>query len=282
MNDPFALQRDSPIRCGDSDPRLGTSSLQIFAGEDFHGKIYTEVDKYYLTYFLATERKRFQQEQMRNWSIEQQKIKRDSKKSEDEANNYYQTLRKMEDDRWNEVDRLYNEAKYAQNKAQSKYNLNLALCRAKNKVEEKAKDETDKITEIMNNVNGDLLTENPAQAISYGPRKVIPDRWKGLQYEQRASIKYDLLNQIQEKQLAYDEKDNYDKSWAAVTLRNVSEGLLRERENERLEVEEKRKLAEENWQLAKEQNSRREFLDQCVYKNPIGPEYFKNFNTTTR
>ncbi|CAD5115286.1 DgyrCDS4279 [Dimorphilus gyrociliatus] len=266
LNDPLALQRQLPIRCGDTDPRLGPSSLQVFGGEDLRAK----------------ERKRLQQDQMRNWSLEQQNLKRDSKQIEEEANTYYQNLRKMEDYRWTELNRLLDEAKYANNKAQSEYNMNLAICRAKNKMEEKTRDETDKMTEIMNNLNGDLLTENPAQAISYGPRKVIPDRWKGLQDEQRASIKYDLIEQMRKKQLETGELKEIDKAWEAVTLKNMNDGLLKERENERLEAEMKRKLAEENLSLAKEQSQRNEYLEHCVYTNPIGNEYFSNFNTTTR
>jgi len=55
LSDPKALQREAPTRMGDDDPRLGLSSLQIFAGEDLK----------------KAERVKAQQAQQRNW-IEQQ------------------------------------------------------------------------------------------------------------------------------------------------------------------------------------------------------------------
>ena len=34
LNDPLSLKKDKPARIGDSDPRCGVSSLQMFGGED--------------------------------------------------------------------------------------------------------------------------------------------------------------------------------------------------------------------------------------------------------
>ncbi|XP_050569146.1 RIB43A-like with coiled-coils protein 2 isoform X4 [Cygnus atratus] len=57
LSDPQALKKDRPARLSDSDPRCTVSSLQKFMGED-------------LNYSL---RMKFQKEQLREWSLQQQR-----------------------------------------------------------------------------------------------------------------------------------------------------------------------------------------------------------------
>ena len=50
--------------------------------------------------------------------------------------------------------------------------------------------EDDNLTEIANHVYGDVLTENPDVARSaFGPHRVVPDRWKGMNQDQLEVIK---------------------------------------------------------------------------------------------
>lgn len=57
LSDPQALKKDRPARLSDSDPRCTVSGLQKFMGED-------------LNYSL---RMKFQKEQLREWSLQQQR-----------------------------------------------------------------------------------------------------------------------------------------------------------------------------------------------------------------
>ena len=58
LQDPDSLKKDKPARVNDEDPRCGPASLQKFEGEDLNS--------------LA--RQRFQQEQLREWSLQQVRI----------------------------------------------------------------------------------------------------------------------------------------------------------------------------------------------------------------
>lgn len=46
-------------------------------------------------------------------------------------------------------------------------------------------EQDDNLTEMANNVHGDMLSENPDVAQSaFGSHRVIPDRWKGMSPQQ--------------------------------------------------------------------------------------------------
>lgn len=57
LNDPHALKKDRPARVSDDDPRCTASGLQKFLGEDLN----------------YNQRMKFQKEQLREWSLQQQK-----------------------------------------------------------------------------------------------------------------------------------------------------------------------------------------------------------------
>jgi regulator of replication initiation timing len=63
------------------------------------------------------------------------------------------------------------------------------------------------------------------------------------------------------------------------TQRTIS---LMDREEARKQRELIKSLAEENRQLAVEQKKRKEFLENVVYKNTPAPEFYDQFNKSTR
>lgn len=68
------------------------------------------------------------------------------------------------------------------------------------KTREKKQEQEDDLAEISNLLRGDLLSENPQQAASsFGPHRVVPDRWKGMTREQLEQIRLVQKQQIQEK-----------------------------------------------------------------------------------
>ena len=64
------------------------------------------------------------------------------------------------------------------------------------------REEDDNLTEMANNVHGDMLSENPAVAASaFGSHRVIPDRWKGMSVEQVQEVLDTREKQRQEKEV---------------------------------------------------------------------------------
>lgn len=85
-----------------------------------------------------------------------------------------------------------------------RYNEALAEERAEAERAQRRCEEDANAREILNCINSDLLTENPAQAVSaFGPHRVCPDRYKGFSPEQLAEIRQKQCIQIQEKAVRY-------------------------------------------------------------------------------
>ena len=57
---------------------------------------------------------------------------------------------------------------------------------------------------MANMVSSDLLSENPDQAISqFGPHRVVPDRWKGMNQDQLRRIREEQQNQLEDKKVNF-------------------------------------------------------------------------------
>jgi hypothetical protein len=58
---------------------------------------------------------------------------------------------------------------------------------------------------MANLVSSDLLSENPDQAISqFGPHRVVPDRWKGMNQDQLRRIREEQQRQAEDKKVNFD------------------------------------------------------------------------------
>lgn len=66
----------------------------------------------------------------------------------------------------------------------------------------KRQEEYDNYAELANMISCDLLTENPDQANSqFGPHRVVPDRWKGMNEDQLRRIREEQQQQMEEKKV---------------------------------------------------------------------------------
>lgn len=267
LYDPDYLKKDKPARVSDDDPRCGISSIQKFEGEDLNSKA----------------RNKYQQEQLREWSLEQQREKDQAKRNQAQADRLYELKMRELDQRSMDLQKAEEACRRAINEATTDYNNALARERAEKERLHKQQELDDNMTEIANHVFGDILTENPAVAQSaFGPHRVIPDRWKGMSPSQLEEIRRQQEQQRLEKERLEQEKTLRDIEHDRQRLANARAGMLLEREQERKREELNRRMADENRRLAQEQRSHQEFLDKEVYTNPPNASYFMQFNTSTR
>lgn len=70
--------------------------------------------------------------------------------------------------------------------------------------------------------------------------------------------------------------------WDQFTSNQTRTVLLKEREESRKMKAINREIQEENLRLAAEQKNRNKYFDKVVYTNRPTPDYFSQFNTTTR
>ncbi|KAK3608307.1 hypothetical protein CHS0354_030757 [Potamilus streckersoni] len=267
LYDPDYLKKDKPARISDDDPRCTISGLQKFEGEDLNSKA----------------RRKYQQEQLREWSLEQSKEREQAMNNQYKADRLYELKMKELDQRAMELQQAEEECRRAINMATADYNNALANEREHKERLAKQQELDDNMTEIANHIFGDVLTENPAVAQSaFGPHRVIVDRWKGMSPQQLEQIKAEQERQRKEKERLRQEEELRNKEWDRQRVANARAGMLLEREMARKKAELNRQQIDENRRLAQEQRAHQEFLDKEVYTNPPTAAYFMQFNTSTR
>lgn len=267
LNDPEGKKKDKPARVSDDDPRCGISGAQKFDGEDLNSKA----------------RKKLMQEQMREWTRRQANEKRTQSARQKEADKLHDLARREADERAMALAKAEEDCRRAINNAMKDYNKSLADEQAEKARLSKEQELDDNFTEMANQVNGDMLTENPDVAESaFGPHRVITDRWKGMSPEQLEEIRRIQELQRQEKKRMKEDEEERDKEWEKQRLYDARCGMLMEREANRVVKGLEKEQVASNVRLGNEQKSNQEYMDNEVYTNRPTAAYFQQWNTTSR
>ncbi|NXB32910.1 RIBC2 protein, partial [Eulacestoma nigropectus] len=267
LNDPQALKKDRPARVSDSDPRCTISGMQKFMGEDLN----------------YDQRMKFQKEQLREWSLQQQKDWKNALADQKLADDLYDKFRIELDRKIMEEQRKEEESRRVVCTATKDFNkIQVAELDHKNELEkaQKIKDDMDEITFLL---RGDLLSENPDQAIGpLGKHHVLVDRWKGMNQEQLMAIRQFQKEQALEKLRVTEQERQRDAEWDRQRLQNARAQLLWERQQQRQNRVQRRDLDFVNAELSQEQKAKNIFLKEEEYSNIPTEEFYAQFNTTTR
>ncbi|XP_045691092.1 RIB43A-like with coiled-coils protein 2 [Phyllostomus hastatus] len=266
LSDPRALRKDLPARQSDSDLQNTISGMQRFLGEDLNFR----------------ERRRFQQEQNREWALQQRRERAEARAGQQCAEDLYRQTRLQWDETAKHMQDLGTATRRAVCVAVKEFNKNQATESAERKILEKSQEHEDNLAEISNLLHGDLLSENPQQAASsFGAHRVVPDRWKGMSREQLGQIRLTQKQQVQEKLRLQEEEFQRDRGWDRQRVQNARTALLLERQQRRQQRDLRRALDRSNLSLAEEQLSQKKYMKE-VYTNQPTEDYFTQFSTGSR
>ncbi|XP_063251359.1 RIB43A-like with coiled-coils protein 2 isoform X1 [Prinia subflava] len=267
LNDPQALKKDRPARVSDDDPRCTISGMQKFMGEDLN----------------HDQRMKFQKEQIREWSLQQQKDWKNALADQKLADDLYDKVRIELDRKIMEEQRKEEESRRNVCAATKTFNrIQAAEVDHKNELEkaQKMKDDMDEITCLL---RGDFLSENPDQAIGpWSKHPVLVDRWKGMNQEQLMAIRQFQKEQVLEKQRAREQERRRDAEWDRQRLQAARAQLLCERHRQRQNRLQRQDLDVRNAELSQEQRAKNDYLKEEEYSNIPTEEFYAQFNTTTR
>ncbi|XP_029425027.1 RIB43A-like with coiled-coils protein 2 isoform X1 [Nannospalax galili] len=265
LSDPMALKKDLPARLSDNDVRNTISGMQKFMGEDLNFE----------------ERRRVQKEQNREWSLQQQREWERARAEHRLAEDLHTQARLQFDETARHLQKLDRSTRKAVCAAVGEFNKKQAAESAERKRQERQQEQADNLAEICSLLCGDLLSENRQQAASsFGPHRVVPDRWKGMNQEQLEEIRFTQKQQIQEK-LLQEEEHQRNLYWDRCRIQKDHSSLLHERQQQRLQRDLRRALDCSNLSLAREQHSRKKQMDEASTSQP-NEDYFSQFNTRSR
>ncbi|KAJ8791802.1 hypothetical protein J1605_020524 [Eschrichtius robustus] len=219
------------------------------------------------------------------WDVQvcDQKIKEATEKARQETfEDLYLKTRLQFDETAKHLQNLESTTRKAVCAAVKEFNKKQALESAEKKIQEKKQDQEDSLAEISHLLHGDLLSENPQQAASsFGPHRVVPDRWKGMSREQLEFIRLAQKQQVQEKLRLQEEERQRDMHWDRQRVQRARAALLCERQQQCQRHDLRRALDCSNLSLAKEQLSQKKYMKEICTNHPT-EDYFSQFNTRSR
>ncbi|NXE89625.1 RIBC2 protein, partial [Menura novaehollandiae] len=267
LNDPQALKKDRPARVSDTDPRCTISGMQKFMGEDLN----------------YNQRMKFQKEQLREWSLQQQKDWKNALADQKLAEDLHDKFRVALDRKIMEQQRKEEESRRTVCTAVKTFNrIQAAELDHQKELEkvQKIKDDMDEITSLL---RGDFLSENPDQAIGpLGKHHVLVDRWKGMNQEQLMAIREFQKEQALENLRVKEQERRRDAEWDRQRVQAARAQLLWERQQQRQDRLQRRELDVMNAELCQEQKAKNIYLKEEEYSNIPTEQYYAQFNTTTR
>ncbi|XP_008588128.1 PREDICTED: LOW QUALITY PROTEIN: RIB43A-like with coiled-coils protein 2 [Galeopterus variegatus] len=256
----LVLKKDLPARQSDNDIQNTISGMQKFMGEDlnFHERVLCTCGKALLAGTLGL--------------IESCLLSED----------FHTETRLQFDETARHLQKLESATRKPVCAAVKEFNKNQAMEAAEKKKRERKQEQEDNLAEISNLLHGDLLSENPQQAASsFGPHRVVPNRWKGMTQEQLEQIRLVQKQQVQEKLRLQEEERQRDMDCDQRRVQSAHATLLFEWQQQCWQRDLSRALDSSNLSLDKEQQLQKKYMNE-VYANQPTEEYFTQINTRSQ
>ncbi|XP_018581734.2 RIB43A-like with coiled-coils protein 2 [Scleropages formosus] len=225
----------------------------------------------------CSERHLKQQEQLREWFLQQQCEKKAAKQQQKQAEQEYDQNRITLDHRAVELQKIEEEHRRAVATATKNFNQAKASEMAEKREQDRLKEEEENYAEILNHLQGALLSESTA-----GVPNVPVCSYKGMSAEQLKHIRDCQQQQVEDKRRAQLEQHQQELQEDTMRMAAARTALLLERQQVRLNRQLRRTLDRTNTQLAEAQNAQRKYLEKEVYTSIPDDCYFTQFNTTSR
>uniref|UniRef100_A0A8C2HSG2 RIB43A domain with coiled-coils 2 n=1 Tax=Cyprinus carpio TaxID=7962 RepID=A0A8C2HSG2_CYPCA len=228
------------------------------------------------------DRLRKQQEQLRAWTLQQQdQLERAKQELQQEMHQYDQSRLAL-DNRALELQKMEEQSKRAAAITTKDFNLALAAEITHRHLQEHHEEVENNQMDILNQLNGDLLMENPEQNISVlGLSRLRRDYYKGMSPKERQQCTQYQLQQAEDRKRAIMEQGEKERQEHHERMTSARAALLLERQQARINKELRRAMDNTNAQLAQAHDAQNKHL-QDVYTNIPDERYFTQFNTSSR
>ena len=269
INDPLANRTSAPIRTGDVDERLGVSSLQVFEGEDL----------------LSGERTKQQRQQMAEWTDVIREHKRSEADRHAHETRLWELRQKEQTQRASEMEHAHTSAYKQSVHAVGHYNLTESDRVAAERAAARAREEEDKIADLMATVNSPLLKEEFSSHVpnnNLTKRRIVVDRYKGMTPEELEQIRSTQLAQMEEARQRRASDSYSSTAHDDVALAASRQAILATRAHEREAKAQRHRIASDNAALAEAQISARKQMNASLSRGEIDESFFSQFQRDAR
>mgnify|MGYP006152173743 CR=1 FL=1 len=174
-------------------------------------------------------------------------------------------------------------ARTATSVAVAEYQLAQAAAKRERESSQQKAELQDNVEEITNNLSSDLLTENPAVGRSFmAPNRLRPDHYKGMTPMEQLAVREAQATQ-REMNLAKDNAIKHEEAADAATMEATRRaGAYQDAQVAAMRAEMRKKLMEDNLDLAGQQYASKSFLNANVFTNSIDGSFYDQFGTCSR
>ncbi|XP_029614808.1 RIB43A-like with coiled-coils protein 2 isoform X1 [Salmo trutta] len=223
-----------------------------------------------------------QQEQLREWSVQQQHELATARHQQRQEEQQYDQDRVDLDNKALQLQKIEEERRRTVALATKNFNLTKAAENAEKQWKEWQQQEENSRTDILNQLQGELLSESQEQGISVlGLPRLRPDSYKGHTDEQLRHIINCQQQQIDEKRRIQAEQQQEELQQDRFRVASARTALLMERQQARINKQLRRTQDNTNAQLAEAHREQKKYLEK-VYTNIPDDSYFSQFNTSSR
>ncbi|KAJ8261898.1 hypothetical protein GJAV_G00159740 [Gymnothorax javanicus] len=227
------------------------------------------------------ERIKRQQEQLREWSLQQQRELETAKQQQRQADQLYDQSRVAMDSRALDLQKIQEQRQRALTVATKDFNLAMAQEVADQRLRQWQQEEEDNTVEIQNQLQTLELS-----GIQDGDASVLglARLWlnKDLSAEHQKNIIDCQVQQAEEKRRAYMAQQQWELEQDQSRVAWARAALLQERQQARTARQLRRNVDNANAQLAEAQHAQKIYFEKTVNTNTPDERYFSQFNTTSR
>jgi len=226
---------------------------------------------------------KLQQEELRQWSDELSAKKAAARAHEKALDDAFAERAMQVDQMKTDLEATARAARTAPSVAMAEYQLAQAAAKRERETSQQKAELQDNVEEITNNLSSDLLTENPAVGRSFmAPNRLRPDHYKGMTPMEQQAVREAQATQ-REMNLAKEKATKHEEASDAATMEATRRaGAYQDAQVAAMRAEMRKKLMEDNLDLASQQFASNSFLKTNVFTNAIDASFFDQFGTCSR
>jgi len=264
LNDPKALSKATPLRCGDEDPRFGPSSAQQFNGEDLHKQERIRQQK--LQYVHTLEQQVFEKHML--------------KKMDEGGDEEYQRRAQEVIDACNAID---NDAQDTRKAIMEQYKADLLAsmeARADAKSQEQMDNQAQNQREFDFHASDPFLQEDRPHVMENG--RALAGEYKGSTRDERVEVFAEQLQQCDHNAAKKAYEGSMEMARHRANEMSRKQLLLLEREKQRMKRAMAMEVSAHNRGMHQSQRDALAVSGRDGHKNQIHPSFFEQFGTGTR
>jgi len=136
--------------------------------------------------------------------------------------------------------------------------------------------------DLLHTIQASLAAASPEAAKGQGKVKILPDRYRGMTQEEIMAIRQQQTQQVNQAVQTQQMETAQETAQKKAEMELAHHALLLERQVQRDQKEEQKRLQRENAEMAENQKAKTAQMNRALGRNEMAPTFFDQFNRDAR